>query len=749
MPPIDRATLSIVDREGRANGSVEVSLLPTAVPNQHIPPLLDCISDPDRDRALPPIQLLESTEYRYEILVPGAMSLGTDRDDVFERDTKVGNVGRLRPGLHTGTMPVAILADGAVVGEVTFEVRSRKLDYLTDFRRMLLDITDEGAEVVMEHFAPAEQRFAIDESTDAETLYQRFAFLQSLLRDEGLDAALQNILARPHVTWEVFEEERRPDRGARASSGLSRALTVPGPRGPAPAYLRPVVAFLPHRIASTRTETTVDNVPNQFVRFALTRWRDVLHLIRDGLTRSAGISARRGLLEVDVILERLEGVLSEELFREVGELSAFPAANQVLQKREGYRDVLRAYLQFELAAKLAWKGGEDIYRGGQRDVAKLYEYWAFLQLARIVAGICGKSFDLSQLIAVDDDGLGLRLREGKEVVVGGSLSRLGRRLRLELVFNKTFRAPAGGSWSTELRPDCSLEVRSEDVEGAKFEPVWLHFDAKYRIESLKEVMDQVSLDGPSYGVKRDDILKMHAYRDAIRRSAGAYVLFPGDQKWQAPEYRELLPGLGAFPLRPSATGPSGASTLARFLEDVLDHVSTQITQHERGRYWNGRVYERRAAPTGSPPVAQFLRRPPADTRVLLGFVRGPKHLEWILTNGLYNLRATGKRGRVGLRSRELDADVVILYGNGLERSEILLVRGAPELHTKEQMLTLGYPGPSAAAYYCIPIRPTELGAWDKRIHSAEVLELRRRIAPELPLGWPVATTWLHVVEALQ
>src|SRR5829696_8253469 len=29
--------------------------------------------------------------------------------------------------------------------------------------------------------------------------------------------------------------------------------------------------------------------------------------------------------------------------------------------------------------------------------------------------------------------------------------------------------------------------------------------------------------------KREDLLKMHAYRDAIRRSAGAYVLYPGDQ----------------------------------------------------------------------------------------------------------------------------------------------------------------------------------------------------------------------------
>ena len=48
---------------------------------------------------------------------------------------------------------------------------------------------------------------------------------------------------------------------------------------------------------------------------------------------------------------------------------------------------------------------------------------------------------------------------------------------------------------------------------------------------------------------------MHAYRDAIRRSAGAYVIYPGDEE-RTPfmEHHEVLPGLGAFPLRPGATG---------------------------------------------------------------------------------------------------------------------------------------------------------------------------------------------------
>ena len=35
---------------------------------------------------------------------------------------------------------------------------------------------------------------------------------------------------------------------------------------------------------------------------------------------------------------------------------------------------------FELAAKLIWQGGEDVYGAGKKDIATLYEYWLFFKL---------------------------------------------------------------------------------------------------------------------------------------------------------------------------------------------------------------------------------------------------------------------------------------------------------------------------------------------------------------------------------
>src|SRR5207253_6232994 len=125
-----------------------------------------------------------------------------------------------------------------------------------------------------------------------------------------------------------------------------------------------------------------------------------------------------------------------------------------------------------------------------------------------------------------------------------------------------------------MRPDCSLRLRPDRTLGDGVDDVWVHFDAKYRVDRLTEIFGQGERAEESHTeptqsssyAKRDDLLKMHAYRDAIRRSAGAYVLYPGDSDEQCTKFHELLPGLGAFGLRPASDGNSiGTESLTAFL----------------------------------------------------------------------------------------------------------------------------------------------------------------------------------------
>ncbi|MGD0949032.1 MAG: DUF2357 domain-containing protein [Candidatus Binatia bacterium] len=693
--------------------------------------------------------------------------LTTDRPEVFEADTQSGTRGRLRPRLYTGMLPVTIRAGAIDIGRVALEVRSRKLDYLRHYRWMLRDIAEHCAELVMDRFAPAEQRFATDSARDAPTLYQRFAFLQSLVTGDAFEAAIHQVLGRPHRGWVDEPEPRHPSRGIPATSEVAQQLQMPGPRCRWPNGRSEITGdFLPARFHVSRTEETLDTPANRFVRFALMRWRDTAADIGHYLTcenRSAPVA--RGLREVEALIRYLDSLLSEQLFREVGPLDRFPAGDQVLQKREGYRDLFRAYIQFEAAALLTWRGGEGVYGAGQRDVATLYELWSFFQLAQVTAEICQRSFDSSALIEVHADRLGVGLCRGRQTAVLGSVSYLGRALHLELWFNRTFGTggPGAPSWTRPMRPDCSLRISIDRESSAPFhggEEIWLHFDAKYRVEDLGDLFgarpgtgadeDAQPLEDEDAATrrgetKRADLLKMHAYRDAIRRSVGAYVLYPGTETEECrAHYHEILPGLGAFALRPTEYGEAeGAGALRQFILDVVEHVASQATQHERVRFWVREAYSGQYETVARPTVAPFLSRPPADTPVLLGHVKDRDHLAWIRATCLYNLRAGKRRGSVGLGSRELAAEFVVLYGRALENPELWKVIGEPRLLTRDQMLSMDYPNPHGEVYYCLEIAEVPTGSWAKPITGAKVNALCR--GSRKGRAEPVTTTWLELV----
>jgi predicted component of viral defense system (DUF524 family) len=700
--------------------------------------------------------VVEGQEYRYEWEVDGSVGdLAVDPEELFQPDTSRGRSGRLRPGLSTGMVQVKLRADGVELGALEIEVRSRKLGYEDEYRWMLRDIAEGMTELVMDRFAASEARFAPDETRDAVTLYERFAFLRSLLESEAFQVALREVLRRPHTAWATESEWVRPGSGNRADSNLIRQLSRAGIRS---AWAGGPIPSVPAKLERRRTEATHDTAPNRFVKFALEHWCQVLGDIERGL--AAGPStplAIRGQREVVAVILQLEDVLHHALFADLGTLTRFPADNQVLQKREGYRDVFRAYLEFELAARLSWRHNVDDYRAGNRDVATLYEYWGFLQLAQVVAALVGQRFDLGPLVETRDDGLNVVLQSGVETILRGEVERIGRRMDVELCFNRTYGVGSGrlSSWTQPMRPDYSLIISPAEGEIADFEPVLIHFDAKYRVAFLEELFGSgdpeendtaKGLEAPQpvrrSTALRSDLLKMHAYRDAIRRSAGAYVLYPGtdpesDRRCYQ-EYHELLPGLGAFVLRPSEVGSAtGVSALRRFLDDVLDHIATRLTEHERSRYWVEEVHG-----TWRPSLrAGLLEEISDETDVLLGFVKGVEHWNWIERRKTYNVRVEGRRGGQGAHSPLLRCQLLLLYSPAANRTALARIVSLPENVDRQAMVATGYPEPRGD-YWCVQLswvsRPTAL----QGLSAAAVRQHLR--ASGLLEGAPASLSWAQL-----
>lgn len=677
MVRTDRATLPLLDGEGRTRGSLELVCLPRS--QDHLPALLD-VTDVAERGTLEAIQLLESTEYRYRIFINDERGAATtDKPDLFDADNLAGTEGRLNTRLHTGLVQVTVYSAGEEVGCARFEVRSRKLDYLRHYRWMLNNIAEVLSDLVMERFAPSAQRFEVDTSRDSRSLYQRFAFLNSLIESERFDLALSQVLTRPHRVWNNESVLKRPEQGLPGRRDIAREIARGHPRVPwtnASSF-----SSVPARVHVSRYEQSLDTAENRFIKFALEDWRDladrVAMALKTTMRGSGGKPVPRGIAEAEMLATRLSQLLSADLFREVGDLGCIPFGSQVLQKRAGYRDILEFYLQTEFAAAVVWEGGDDVYGAGQRNVATLYEYWAFLQVATVVASLCGGALDTSGLLVETADGLGIGLRRGSVTTVHGRVARLGRILDLELRFNQPFGASAKHeSWTVQLRPDVSLSVM---VLGREADRVWLHFDAKYRIDALREIF--ASDDGPHDlawtrgSAERTDIIKMHAYRDAIRRSAGAYVLYPGTETEQRMQYHELLPGVGAFALRPSEAGsPEGLPALTNFIDDVLTHVASQYTQHERGRYWVSQVH-RSDLPYGQ--VAQnlsFLTRPPSDSTVLLAEIKSAAELLRLRDDRRFDIIVSNS-----LPAQLLRVDFLLCFGVQVNDCEVRTVIADPEV----------------------------------------------------------------------
>ena len=109
-------------------------------------------------------------------------------------------------------------------------------------------------------------------------------------------------------------------------------------------------------------------------------------------------------------------------------------------------------------------------------------------------------------------------------------------------------------YSLTLKPDYSLIIY---IDGKKYV---LHFDAKYRLN----IKDESFMD--------EDVVKMHAYKDAILDTVGAYVLYPGKEKQIFYENNNRrLESVGAFPLNPGEN-KGNEENLRDFIIEMIEKL---------------------------------------------------------------------------------------------------------------------------------------------------------------------------------
>ncbi|MBC6491385.1 DUF2357 domain-containing protein [Flavihumibacter stibioxidans] len=675
-------------------------------------------------------QLLEGCTYDYEIN-DSNYRLGDVGENIVQQHKRNTSLGSIAPNIFVGTLSIPLLEKNSSQEccKIELEIQSVKAGYRDDYRDMLELITEKCTDLLLQASSPVSQHFDIDYTKDSQSIYQKFAFIKSVIGTNEFAEAVHRILTSPVTKWKETTEENDIRNARRFSNTNIKEILKGGKRTKIPHthYLRNYgIETLPERITTIRKADSVDTPENRFIKHALEIF---LKFCTDINKKAKEFGHKKMETESEILIQELDNQLHHTVFKQISRPNTLKLNSPILQRKEGYREVLRVWLMFDLAAKLVWTGGDDIYSGGKKDIATLYEYWLFFKLLDLFQSIFDiDPKDISELIKETSDGLNLQIKQGKFTALSGIYNSGARKLNVRFNYNRSFTGrknyPDSGSWTTTLRPDYTLSfwplgITEDEAEKQEL-IVHVHFDAKYKIAPIADYieqntendLDEEKAENRKGIYKNADLLKMHAYKDAIRRTGGAYVLYPGGKTINHKGFHEIIPGLGAFPVKPSKSD-SGIGELKAFILEIIDHFLNRASQREKVAYRAFEIYKK--PPDSENIINEPLPEPfntnrdliPDETFILVGYYKSTEQFSWITRNRLYNFRIGSAAGSLILDKETVSSKYLLLHTTGNKVSGELwkIVSIGPKVYSKDDLIKKGYPSPSQDNYLVIQLEP--------------------------------------------
>ena len=551
----------------------------------------------------------------------GNKSLKLDKDENTVVFQFINYLGRSKISFH----------DRSGKRVLPFEIVPDKMDYEDDYIKLTESLAEKCAELLLEYSGSTSNVFSQSED-ESKTLLEQFIFLRQFCFSENIYSLFEAIKRNPDRI--LVEEDMLHPLGAGIPSKKVYSHPLKYARN-WNTYKSSVAGryYMPSEVIVSKKVNNLDTTANRFLKFALERFNDICESLIGALNKNGAQKQTECRREAKLIHGMISDILRDHFFDEVGPLDIMPQNNQVLQKREGYSQIFAAYAMIDLALQLDWKGEDAVYEGESKNVALLYEYWLYFELGKVlesINGCCTEMAEDNPFITSDKGKLVISLREGKKSCQSFHIPRL--KTKINLYYNRTF-SPSEfrttryeGSYSRPFRPDYTMAIfpnryskwgANGEYEAIKDGAVsYVHFDAKYRITDLTSLIgkpnDNISEEKQEIEeekaeeiiniYKRGDLLKMHTYNDAIRRTIGSYVLYPGNGT--AADYGtnvfslydEILPGVGAFAIKPSIDS-LGEAELKKFITSLVTEKSQSSSRLNRLKYYNEMIIREPASPS--------------------------------------------------------------------------------------------------------------------------------------------------------
>ena len=530
--------------------------------------------------------------------------------------------------------------------KLDFEIVPDKINYEEDYIALTEAIAEECSALLLDYSSPASLTFT-QQAERQNTSLEQFIFLRSFCYSGNISGLFASIKRNPDRIL-AHEDEMRPFGMGIVSK---KFFSSPFSYGRGWAKTKGSKMPMPCMAACVRKYDSYDTPANRFIKFALSQFSEICSKVKNCIEQSQCSS--KYIEEASAIQRQIDEIMSDPFFDDVQELAAMPSDSQVLEKREGYSQIFKAFSMLDLALQLNWRGKDDIYLGEAKNTALLYEYWLFFELRKILIELNGHEENAEQdksFITSDNDGLTISLKQGKESSQKFYFEE--KKLKAILYYNRTFSqkdfkgSDYQGSYSRVFRPDYTISVfpdcfKNENEAVHAGEVSYIHFDAKYRISELamligrkqetekaeNEQLQDEKKDEITNTYKRGDLLKMHTYNDAIRRTAGSYVLYPGDgnKDNRMSAYDEILPGVGAFAIKPGKA-EYGERDLKAFISQILNFKAENTSRQYRRDYFENIIL--RSPKYGAEEKQDSAKSSGEKNIYMLGFMR-EEYIEYL------------------------------------------------------------------------------------------------------------------------
>lgn len=551
--------------------------------------------------------------------------------------------------------------------DLVFEVIPDKMDFEDDYIELTESLAEKCSEVLMEYSGSTSNLFTFSED-EHKTLLEQFVFLRQFCFSENIQSLFEAIKRNPDRIL-VDEEEIHPFGYGAPSKKVYKHPFQYGRNWNVYTEEDGRHYYLPSEVVVSKKRDNLDTAANRFLKFALEYFDSICESLINSLDQNGEQKQTECRIEAERIHGMINDILRDHFFDEVKNMDIIPQNNQVLQKREGYSQIFAAYAMIDLAMQLDWHGKDDVYEGESKNVALLYEYWLFFELCDVIGSIDGcvkQDAEDTPFVFSDAGKLTISLQEGKQSCQSFHIPAL--RSKVNLYYNRTFSPTEfrttkyEGSYSRPFRPDYTLAIfpdhyKSSRSNGEK-EAIkdgtvsYIHFDAKYRITDLTSFIGKTSTDQDEEKLeieeekteeiintyKRGDLLKMHTYNDAIRRTIGSYVLYPGSGNTADNVnkvfslYDEILPGVGAFAIKPSNSSQSEAE-LKEFITNLIAEKAQNSSRLNRIKYYSEMILREPAS--AQTARSQYLNNQQkatglSDKLCIVGYMRADTPADYFL-----------------------------------------------------------------------------------------------------------------------